>query len=197
MRRIALRISPTLVLLVANLGIYFYTALAGGSFFTTEDSILRLYGQYNRAILYQGWWWQLITAMFVHVDIAHIAGNMLFLLIFGLRAEELFVDSEYYLVFLVSGLAGNFLTLLYPLEMTSAGASGAILGLFGAVLIYLRKVVERSIIGAVVFAFMFFLITLSVNTNIYAHLGGLSAGLIVGYWFASKRKNQFTHRITY
>lgn len=138
-----------------------------------------------------------MTAMFVHVDITHIASNMFFLLIFGLRSEELFVDSEYYLVFLTSGLAGNVLTLLYPLEMTSAGASGAILGLFGAVLIYLRRVVERSIIWALLFAFMFFIITLSVNTNIYAHLGGLSTGLILGYWFASKRKNQFTYRITY
>jgi rhomboid protease GluP len=118
-------------------------------------------------------------------------------LIFGLRAEDFFNGSEYYLAYFASGLAGNLLTLLYPLEVTSAGASGDIFGLFGAVLIYMRKVIEHSILGAVLFAFVFFMITLSVGTNILAHLGGLVAGLGIGYLLAKSRKAQFIYRVSY
>jgi len=192
-----IRLSPTFVLVVINMVVYVYTSLLGNNFVYTSSGVLTVYGQYNYAVLHGGWWWQLFTAMFVHVNIVHVFSNMFFLLIFGLRAEELFTDTEYYLVYIASGLLGNFLSLLYPLNVRSAGASGAIFGLFGAVIIYLRKMVERSVLGAVLFAFMFFLITLSVDTNVYAHLGGLVAGLILGYWLAKARKLQFTYKLSY
>jgi rhomboid protease GluP len=181
--------SPTFFLVVVNLAVYIYTSLLGNSFFHTADSILKIYGQYAYAVFYYGWWWQLITSMFVHVDIVHLAGNMFFLLIFGLRAEELFTDIDYYAVYLASGLAGNLLSLLLPPLTVSAGASGAIFGLFGAVIVYLRKVVERSVVGALLFAFMFLLITVSAGTNILAHFGGLAAGLGIGYWLAKSRRS--------
>ena len=181
--------SPTFFLVVVNLAVYIYTSLLGNSFIYTADSILEIYGQYGYAVFHYGWWWQLITSMFVHVDIVHLAGNMFFLLIFGLRAEELFTDTEYYFVYLASGLAGNILSLLLPPLTVSAGASGAIFGLFGAVIVYLRKAVERSVAGALLFAFMFLLITISAGTNILAHFGGLVAGLGIGYWLAKSRRS--------
>lgn len=167
--------------------VYIYTSFIGNNFLVIPAGILKVYGQYNYAVLRLGWWWQLVTSMFVHVNIAHMASNMFFLLIFGLRSEDLFTDTECYLVYFTSGLAGNLLSLLYPLNVTSAGASGAIFGLFGAVIIYLRKVVERSAVGALLFAFMFFLITVSVGTNILAHFGGLVMGLVIGYLLAKSR----------
>ncbi len=181
-------ISPTFVLILVNVAVYLYTSLVGNNFLFTADNVLKIYGQSGYAVFYGGWWWQLITSMFVHVNIVHLASNMFFLLIFGLRAEELFSDTEYYLVYLVSGLAGNLLSLLLPPLTISAGASGAIFGMFGAVIVYLRKVVGRSIIGALLFAFMFFLITISAGTNILAHFGGLVVGLVIGYWLAKNRK---------
>lgn len=174
-----------------NIAVYIYTSLIGNNFLYTTDYVFRIYGQSASAILQNGCYWQLLTSMFVHVNLAHIASNMFFLLIFGLRAEDFFTDTEYYLVYFASGLGGNLLSLLYafyPHNVTSAGASGAIFGLFGAVIIYLRRVVERSIVSALIFAFMFFLITLSASTNIYAHFGGLVAGLVIGYWLAQKRR---------
>jgi len=94
-----------------------------------------------------------------------------------------------------SGVIGNFLSLLLPLSTISAGASGAIFGLFGALVIYLRKAVGRSVMGALIFAFVFFLITISAGTNVLAHLGGLIAGLGMGYWLAENRKIYLTNRI--
>jgi len=180
--------SPTFVLVAVNVLVYTYTSFIGNNFISTADGVLEIYGQWNYAIFHYGWWWQLISSMFVHVDIVHLASNMFFLLLFGLRAEELFTDTECYLVYLASGLAGNVLSLLLPPWAISAGASGAIFGLFGAVVIYLRKVVERSVVGALLFAFIFFMITLSAGTNILAHFGGLVAGLGIGYWLAKKRR---------
>jgi len=185
------RFSVTFALVLINIAVYIYTSFIGNDFLNTPLRILRIYGQYNYAVLHLGWWWQLVTSMFVHVNIVHLAGNMFFLLIFGLRAEDFFKDSEYYLVYFTSGLTGNLLTLLYPLQVTSAGASGAIFGIFGAVIIYMRKVIEHSVLGAVLFAFMFFLITVSIGTNILAHLGGLVVGLGIGYLLAKSRKVQF------
>ncbi len=194
------RFSPTFVLVVVNVAVYIYTSLLGNNFVLTADSVLATYCQSTYALLYRGWWWQLITSMFVHVSIIHLASNMLFLIIFGMRVEELFKDTEYYLVYFASGFAGNLLSLLYlfyPHIVVSAGASGAIFGLFGAGIIFLRRVVGGSVAGALVFAFMFFVITLSASTNIYAHLGGLIVGLGTGYWLSRKRKAVFTHRVSY
>jgi rhomboid protease GluP len=200
MKSTVYRLSPTVVLVIANTAVYIYTSLIGNDFVYTASNVLRTYGQYSYAILYGGWWWQLFTSMFVHVSIAHLASNMFFLLIFGLRAEDLFTDGEYYLAYFASGLSGNALSLLYifyPHPVTSAGASGAILGLFGAVMIYMRKVVGRSVAGALLFAFLFFLITLSTGTNIYAHFGGLLVGLVIGYWLAKNRKALLAYRASY
>jgi rhomboid protease GluP len=170
---------------------YIYTSLLGQNFIATANNVLAIYGQYTYAILYRGWWWQLVTSMFVHVNLAHIASNMFFLLIFGMRAEELFTDTEYYTIYFASGLGGNLLSLVYvyyPAAVVSAGASGAIFGLFGAVIIFMRKVVGGSVTGALLFAFLFFFITLSASTNVYAHFGGLFAGLVIGYLLAMKRR---------
>jgi rhomboid protease GluP len=188
------RLSPTLVLVAVNVAFYIYTSLLGNNFIVTANRVLAVYGQYTYAILYRGYWWQFITSMFVHVNIAHIAGNMFFLLIFGMKAEELFTGTEYYTIYFASGLAGNLLSLVYmfyPNAVVSAGASGAIFGLFGAVIIFMRKVVGGSIIGALLFAFLFFFITFSASTNIYAHFGGLFAGLVIGYLLAMKRRAAF------
>ena len=197
MRSTTCRFSPTFILVAVNVAVYIYTSLVGNNFIHTSSSVLAIYGQYNYAVLHYDWWWQLITSMFVHVNIIHISSNMFFLLIFGLRAEELFTDTEYCLVYLMSGLAGNILSLLWPPLTVSAGASGAIFGLFGAVIIYMRKMVERSIVSALVFVFMFLIITMSTSTNIFAHFGGLVAGLGIGYYLAKSRKVYLAYRMGY
>lgn len=187
------KVSPTFVLVLANIAVYVSLSLIGNSFVFTADSVLKIYGQYNYAVLYRGWWWQLISSMFVHISIVHIASNMFFLLIFGLSAEDLFTDNEYYFVYLAAGLAGNLLSLLWPPLTVSAGASGAIFGLFGAVTIYMRRIVERSTVGALLFAFIFFMITVSTGTNILAHFGGLVAGLGIGYVLVESRRLRLIH----
>jgi rhomboid protease GluP len=145
-----------------------------------------------------GWFWQLFTAMFVHVNIIHLLGNMFFLLIFGLRAEELFKIQEYLLIYFLSGLAGNLLTLLFGISAPpSAGASGAIFGLFGACTIYIRRAFGQSLIGALLYSFFFLMISAGENVNNLAHLGGLVVGLLIGYALATMRKFRITYEYSY
>ena len=92
---------------------------------------------------------------------------------------------------LVGGLAGNVLSLALGPNLLSVGASGAIFALFGAiVVIYHRRSVRQSILGALVYAFFLFFISAGEGVNILAHLGGLGFGLLVGYWLATRRKPQ-------
>ena len=191
------RLMPTYVLIALNTVAYVYTSIVGGNFITTDRLPIVLYGQVN-LLVWRGWLWQLFTAMFVHAHIVHLAGNMFFLLIFGLRAEELFSTKEYLMTYILSGLAGNLLTLLLGPNMISVGASGAIFGLFGAVTIYIRRAVGQSIISALMYAFFLFFLSSGIGVNVVAHFGGLAVGLLLGYWLAATRKRKaITYQISY
>jgi rhomboid protease GluP len=121
---------------------------------------------------------------------------MLFLLIFGLRAEEMFNIEEYLLIYFLSGLAGNLLTLLFgPFAPPSSGTSCAIFGLFGACTIYVRRAIGQSIIGALLFS-LFWLMISGPGGNNLAHLGGLIVGLAFGYFLAMKHKPKISYALT-
>ena len=79
----------------------------------------------------------------------------------------------------------------------SVGASGAIFALFGAVVIYARRSVRQSILGALVFAVFLFIINSGEGVNILAHLGGLGFGLLIGYWLATRRKPHEQYSVKY
>jgi len=187
---------PTYMLIALNVAFYAYTSIISGNFLVTGDDALTLYGQYNLIVL-NGGYWQLFTSMFVHVNIMHLAGNMLFLLIFGLRAEEMFSLEEYLLVYFLSGLSGNLASLLLGPEMISAGASGAIFGLFGACTVYVRRAIGQSIMSALIFAFFLLLISSGPEVNNLAHIGGLIVGVLIGYELAVTRRAATTHGFNY
>lgn len=180
------RFMPAYILVAANIAVYALTSYIGGSFLETDFySVIRVYGLYTSAVL-NGEVWRLFTSLFVHANIAHIAGNMLFLFIYGLRAEEMFDLKEYMAIYFLSGLAGNALSLFT--DFFSVGASGAIFGVLGAVMIYQRRSIGQSIISALMYAFFLFVINIGPNVNFLAHLGGLVAGLALGYVLAATRK---------
>jgi rhomboid protease GluP len=183
----------TYTLIAINAIVYAYTALLSNDAVSIDNGVLATYGQFNLAVLEGHAYWQLLTSMFVHVSIVHIAGNMLFLFIFGLRAEDMFSLPEYLAVYLLSGLTGNVLTLAMGTAVLSAGASGAIFGLFGAVTIYSRRVIGQSIIGGLVFAFILLIINTGADVNILAHLGGIATGLLIGYGLANSRRSRITY----
>jgi len=189
---------PTAILIVANIVVYACTSIIGENAVITDYAVILTYGQVNAFVL-RGAWWQLFTALFIHVNIAHIAGNMFFFAIFGLRAEEMFDLKQYLAVYFLSGLAGNLLTLAFgPYFPPSAGASGAIFGVFGATIIYIRRAVGQSILGALVVAFFLLFINAGPSVNNFDHLGGLVVGLLIGYTAAARRaKTEYKYSYSY
>jgi len=185
------KLTPTIFLVMANIGVYIYTSVVGGNFIQTSTNTLLQYGQFNLSV-WNGEYWQLLTSIFVHVDIIHLALNTLFLIIFGFRAEELFTTEEYFSVYMLAGLSGSLLTLILMSPLTlSAGASGAIFGMYGASIIYMRKTFGQSIAGALIYSFLLLMLTAGAGVNIVAHFGGLAAGLIIGYALAKSRRDLF------
>jgi rhomboid protease GluP len=199
-----MKYKPTYILIAINIIVYIYGAIVSNNALITGGVFTIQWGQVNALVLFEGASYQLFTAMFVHASIYHLAGNMLFLLIFGLRAEEMFSLPEYLGIYLAGGFVGDALSLVFgpgslPYNpFISVGASGAIFALFGACVIYTRRSVGQSILGALVYAFFLLFITYGENVNILAHFGGLGFGLLAGYLIASTRKpyeeRQFRYR---
>ena len=107
----------------------------------------------------------LLTSMFLHAGIAHIAGNMLFLWIFGDNVEDFYGHFTYLFFYLVCGVGSGLLHVLFNLNSTTPalGASGAISGVMGAYLILYPRA--------------------RILTLVFIFLVPIPAVIILGYWF--------------
>ncbi|KRF37564.1 rhomboid family intramembrane serine protease [Nocardioides sp. Soil805] len=127
-----------------------------------------------------GAWWQLVSSQFAHVEIWHIAGNMLALYVLGPQLEAVLGRARFLALYLVSGLAGSVTVLwLSPEIGLTLGASGAIYGLFGALGVVAHKVGGdlRSLGGLLVLNLV---ITFAVpGISWQGHLGGLVGGALI------------------
>ena len=138
-----------------------------------------------------GEWWRLLTSNYLHIGIIHIAFNMWVFWNAGRFVERLLGNFGFFLVYTFSGVAGGFATVLWNPEVVSAGASGAIFGVYGCLLAFLasnRSSIPRPMLKAIgnnaaFFVFMNVLFGLgNKNVDMAAHLGGLAAGFISGFF---------------
>jgi membrane associated rhomboid family serine protease len=127
-----------------------------------------------------GGWWRLITAGFLHANVLHIGLNMLILWLVGSPLEEMLGRGRYLLLYFVSLLAGSAGALLQAPLVTTVGASGAIFGLFGALLV-LEYFATGRIVGGQAFGLivinLIFSFTFS-NISWGGHIGGLVGGIL-------------------
>jgi membrane associated rhomboid family serine protease len=129
----------------------------------------------------QGDYWQLLTSMFTHVNLTHIAFNMSALWVLGPQLELAIGRSRFLALYLLSGLAGSatVLWLSSPIGLT-IGASGAIFGLMGALLVLALKV-GGDVRGLLFWIGINFVITVAVaNISWQGHVGGFIGGLLLG-----------------
>lgn len=141
-----------------------------------------------------GEWYRLISSMFLHFNFEHILMNMLSLFIFGKIVESIIGSWRMLIIYIISGLYGNFVSLSFNTTTISVGASGAIFGLIGSifVIMYLSKNFNKKMIGQLLIALVV-LIVFSLfmsNINIMAHLGGFISGVLItliGYYFKAHR----------
>jgi membrane associated rhomboid family serine protease len=147
-----------------------------------------------------GEWYRLVTAGFVHFGIIHLAVNMYSLWILGRAAEQYAGRLKFGIIYGVSLLAGSVGSLVMEPQALSAGASGAIFGLMGAMFLAFRAQgipLSRSPLMPVLILNL--IITFSVpNISIGAHLGGLIGGAIAGWaFFDLARRPGLDKRIPY
>ncbi len=141
--------------------------------------------QFNYFVL-QGWIVPIFTSMVVVYPNSLGALDVLFNAIAVLFLDRLFANTytrrQYYLTFIITGVAGNVLSLLYGPALISFGASGGIFGLIGGAVTadYARnRRVNPSLL--VWFVFIFIYSSIGSQVDLFAHLGGVVVGLIIGY----------------
>jgi len=156
---------------------------------TGTDAVVmvRLGAMFGR-LVFAGEWWRLVTAIFLHAGLLHIAMNLWCLFDLGPTVESLFSTTKFIVFYLVTGVVG-FVASLYWNRGLSVGASGAILGLIGVLIgasyhhghlgkdyrsQLLRWVFYILLIGVVGGVFGF-------GTDNAAHVGGLVTGAVLGY----------------
>ncbi|UGT40480.1 rhomboid family intramembrane serine protease [Nocardia yamanashiensis] len=129
--------------------------------------------------LIEGEWWRALGAGFLHYGIIHLAVNMFALYVLGPYCEIALGRVRFLAVYLVSLLGGSAATVLFSSALTaSAGASGAIYGLFGAVAIVMLRT-RQNLTQILVLLLINLVITFSVpGISIWGHLGGLLAGTV-------------------
>jgi membrane associated rhomboid family serine protease len=156
-------------------------SLYGGNVGTEGGSLTDAWA-ISRADMAAGEYWHLLTSGFVHVGIFHLAFNMLALWILGSMLEPALGRRRFALVYFVSLLCGSLGVLLLGAEQ-SAGASGAVFGLFGAtIVLYRSRGLSIMESGLGFWLGLNLLITFAVpNISIGAHLGGLAGGLLATF----------------
>jgi len=179
---VALWITTIIITIVQGLAINFDT------FYEIPDYLIAIVGQSNDAV-FNGHVYQLITSIFVHFNWLHILSNCLFLLIFGLKAEDHLLDWQYYALFIISGFMGGLISLSFGSGALSAGASGGVFGLLGADIIIIYQTEKDKKLWVYLGIGVIFLgLTAGAKVNVMAHAIGLLTGFLFPVIF-KKRKD--------
>jgi rhomboid protease GluP len=202
------RAPVTTVLLVANLlmfGISMVLTMQSGEagglrtlFGMSGDASYRLGASHPFGIFYLHEYWRTVTAMFLHGGLLHIGFNMMALMQFGPALEEVYGSPRYLFLYVVTGAFG-FLISAWTIHF-SIGASGALLGIMGAILAittkrggaYMRELRSR-LIASLVFLFALGLMGVMSMDN-WAHGGGLAAGFALGKLFVDREPMNNTEK---
>lgn len=205
----------TYLIIGLNVLVFFYQFI-----FTNPDQFIRAYGTVPYEIINNvdlpplssfPVFLNLIFSMFIHGGFLHIAGNMLFLWIFGDNVEDAFGKAKYFLFYIAAGLAGSFLHILIEpgSRIPAVGASGAISGILGAYVILYPKARVLALVPIFfflrimylpAFAFIgiwfFFQLIYAASPGAgggvawFAHIGGFVTGIIFGLAIGKKHRRR-------
>lgn len=181
----------TAALVGVNVLVFLMMGFSGVSWVapTTLD-VIRFGGDFG-PLTVSGQYWRMLTANFVHIGIVHIGLNMWVLWGLGQLTEIFFPPFDYVMLYLTTGIGCSALSLLIHPTIVSAGASGAIFGIAGAMLTAIRwgnlplnpKASDALFKGVLRFAGINLLIGLMLYKIVdnAGHIGGLLFGLLAGY----------------
>jgi len=180
----------TLVLIALNVVAFVWSASRGAGWVVANADQLVAVGGNLPALTLNGEPWRIVTAMFLHGGLIHLTMNMICLWPGGQSAEYMFGRRSFVAIYLVAGLVGGLVSTFRTEMIVSVGASGAVFGVFGAILAYLlahRDQLEPTVrtkqlksLGT----FMGLNLVLGVTAagiDLAAHVGGLAAGFVIAY----------------
>lgn len=201
------RIMPivTWALIVTNVVVFLWQMFLSPRAY---DQLIRAAGFVPLAVINQRTYYMFLTSMFLHGGILHLAGNMLYLYVFGDNVEDLCGHIPYLAFYLACGFAGSLFQLVSDWGSTipSIGASGAISGLLGAYVYLFPNARIRTAVTLGIFIRMvrvpaYFLIgfwflyqitlgLLSADASVayWAHIGGFLGGLVLARVFVRRRE---------
>lgn len=143
--------------------------------------------------------WRLITSVFVHANIFHIFFNMYALFMIGPLIEKYYGKIKYLIIYLGSGVIGSLFSVVLSNNL-SVGASGAIFGLFGAMLYFgykyratLDGFLKSNIIPVIIVNLL--LSFMMTNIDAFAHIGGLLGGILISYTLGVANKENIKDKI--
>jgi len=194
----------TYILLSINIGVFVLMLVSGVSPLAPTPEQMLHWGANIGYADYMGYgelgflhdqWWRLVTAMFVHVGAIHLATNMWCLWNLGLLGEQLVGTTGLLSIYLLTGAAGNLLSTTVNSSSIGAGASGAVFGIAGLLIVLLSnkglpvppQELNRLRRSVIFFAVINFIIGYSagfapigIRIDNSAHLGGCLCGLVLG-----------------
>ncbi len=187
----------TTALIIINAAVFLILSVSGN----TEDMYFMLeHGAVYEPFVVQGHeFYRLFTSMFLHFGIDHLLNNMVLLGALGWNLEMEIGKVRFLAVYLVSGIGGNIFSLYYGVRTqeyaVSAGASGAVFGLMGALLYVV--IANKGRLGRLSGRGMMFMVALSLYFGItssgvdnLAHMGGLVCGFVLAF-ILYRRKTVF------
>ena len=185
-------VKPFATYVILGVTTFIYLLQLAGQYMLKTDLVGQL-GIKNDALIRAGELWRLITPVFLHASILHIAFNMYALVIFGRGIEARYGHGRFVLLYFLSGYAGNVMSFLLTVN-PSLGASTAIFGLIaaeGVFIIQNRKLLgtraTRSLINLFYIAGVNLLIGFTTTgVDNWGHIGGLLGGLLFA-WFGGPR----------
>lgn len=187
----------TAALIVVNVAVFIFLSFGG----MTEDAYYMLRnGAMYLPLLQQGEYYRMFTSIFLHFGFSHLVNNMLMLGVMGWQLELVIGRIKFLIIYFAAGLGGNVLSALAELRTgdyaVSAGASGAIFGIIGA-LLYIA-VRNHGQIGNVSGQGILIMVALTLyygftssGVDNFAHIGGLAAGFVLAVLLYRKRDEEF------
>jgi rhomboid protease GluP len=187
------RVNVTIVLIALNALAFVASAGMSGNLMQVGSPVLLKLGANHAPLVMQGEIWRLVAAMFLHGGLLHIGLNMFALYQAGQIVERLFGAPGFLLLYLGAGIAGNVASMWWNPQAVSVGASGAVFGVYGALLAYLRAQpgsMPMSVFNQIrssTLAFIGYSLFAGValpGIDNGAHVGGLLSGMAIGYGLA-------------
>lgn len=186
----------TVILIAANAAVFFILSMFGD----TEDAVfmMRHGAMYGYLVTHDHEYYRLFTCLFLHFGIQHLLNNMVILGALGWNLERETGKIRFLLIYFGSGLFGNAVSLIFhgaaQEHTVSAGASGAVFGLMGALLWVV--IANHGRLGRLSGRGMLFMVALSLYFGLsssgvdnYAHIGGLVCGFLLALLLYRKRRD--------